>query len=308
MHLINRRTFLAASAFAGTAAAIASGTPSKIIDTHAHFYDPARPEGVPWPPKDDKVLYRRVLPQELEAIAKPLGVTGVMVVEASPLIADNDWVLNLAENNPFIMGMVGHLNPGAPDFGALLERYHRNPRFKGIRCGNLWNQDLGADRANDQFIEGLKLLAQSGLEMDTANPNPALVQAVLRVTEKVPNLRVVMDHFPIDVPNDRQSAQALETDLHELAQRPHVYLKVSGVLRRVNGRVPDELSYYKSALDELWQLFGEDRLLYGSNWPVSNLIAPYPLVLKIVREYFAGKGAEPTEKYFWRNAEKVYGL
>src|SRR5947209_17817924 len=86
MNLIRRRTFLTAAGLAGTAGAVASGMPSKIIDTHVHFYDPDRPKGVPWPPKDDKLLYRRVLPQELKSIARPLGVTGVVVVEASPWI------------------------------------------------------------------------------------------------------------------------------------------------------------------------------------------------------------------------------
>lgn len=255
MHVSSRRAFLAYSGAAGVAALAANPLPYGIIDTHVHFYDPARPGGVPWPPPDDKVLYRSVLPGELEGIARPLGVTGVVVVEASPLTEDNDWVLALAEKNPFIVGLVGHLDPRAPDFGAQLERYGRNRLFRGIRCGNLWDQDLGANSRNQQFIAGLRLLAGAGLELDTANPTPALVADVLRVTDKIPDLRVVMDHFPIDTPAEPEAAHAFETDLRELAQRTHVYLKVSRVLRRVAGRVPEDAAYYRPALDRLWQLF-----------------------------------------------------
>src|SRR3990172_1342684 len=82
-----------------------------IIDCHTHFYDPTRPEGVPWPSKDDKLLYRRVLPEDYKRVARPLGVTGTVVVEASPWVEDNEWVLDLAAKDPFLVGLVGHLDP-----------------------------------------------------------------------------------------------------------------------------------------------------------------------------------------------------
>jgi L-fuconolactonase len=85
-----------------------------------------------------------------------------------------------------------------------------------------------------------------------------------------------------------------------------VYAKVSNVPRRSGERVPDEVGFYRSALDELWEVFGEDRLIYGSNWPVSARIAPYETAFKVVREYFAAKGQEASEKYFWRNSKAAY--
>jgi len=81
---------------------------------------------------------------------------------------------------------------------------------------------------------------------------------------------------------------------------------VSGVLRREGDRTPLELSFYRDSLDRLWETFGRDRLLYGSNWPVSNRLAPYPSVLRIVREYFTGKGTEASERYFWKNSLAAY--
>jgi predicted TIM-barrel fold metal-dependent hydrolase len=281
---------------------------SKIIDTHVHFYDPTRPGGVPWPTKNDKLLYRPVLPAEFRKLTAPLGITGAIEVEASSLTEDNQWVLDLADKEPIIIATVGDLEPEKPDFPKQLERFHRNPKFRGIRCGNLWNRDLATQLSNPQFISGLKLLADAGLEMDSANPNPELLAAIVRLTDLVPNLRIVIDHLPIDQPSDASARRKLEDSLRELGQRRQVYVKVSNVVRNVNGHVPDSADSYRPALDQLWDTFGSDRLIYGSNWPVSNHVAPYETLFKVVREYFAGKGKEASEKYFWRNATAAYRL
>src|SRR5262245_62200533 len=74
----------------------------EIIDTHTHFYDPTRPEGVPWPGKDDKLLYRKVLPRDFLKVASPVGVTRTIVVEASPWLEDNQWLLDLARRDKTI--------------------------------------------------------------------------------------------------------------------------------------------------------------------------------------------------------------
>jgi predicted TIM-barrel fold metal-dependent hydrolase len=122
---------------------------------------------------------------------------------------------------------------------------------------------------------------------------------LVRLTDRLSNLRIVIDHLPFDPPKDGNA-------LRELGGRPSVYAKVSGVLRRIDGRVPTELSYYRQALDELWDVFGADRLVYGSNWPVSDKLAPYPAVLEIVTEYFSGQGESALEKYFWKNSAAAY--
>ena len=87
-----------------------------IVDTHTHFYDPYRPEGVPWPPQDNSLLYRRVLPDDYKAVALTEGVTGTVVVEASEWVEDNRWILELAATEPFIVGFVGNLDPESDDF------------------------------------------------------------------------------------------------------------------------------------------------------------------------------------------------
>jgi len=302
---VDRRTFLG---IAGGMASASMGTPTAtipIIDAHIHLFDPRRPQGVPWPEKSDTVLYQPALPERYRKIAAPLGIVGAIEVEASPWLEDNQWVLDVAAKDTIIVGTVGDLEPGKPEFRLHLERFHRNPLFLGIRYGNLWNRDLGAELSKPQFVEDLKALAEAGLELDTANQDAALIQATVRLTDLVPNLRVVIDHLPQFEP-DAAARRAYEENLRELGKRTQVFVKVSEVLRRVNGKVPSDLNFYRARLDELWEIFGEDRLIYGSDWPNSDLWAPYPQVLKIVREYFTAKGTAAAEKYFWKNSVAAY--
>ena len=121
------------------------------------------------------------------------------------------------------------------------------------------------------------------------------------------NLRVVIDHLPRHLPpTEAQARRTYDHDLRELGKRPQVYVKVSGVLRRVDGRVPEDLNFYKPVLDELWDIFGQDRLIYGSDWPNSDLWGPYDKQLRVVREYFTLKGAAAAEKYFYKNSVAAY--
>src|SRR5207248_10140745 len=107
--------------------------PVLAIEAHTHCYDPAWPQGVPWPGKDDKVLYRKVLPGELEALAGKHGVRSTIVVEASPWVEDNQWLLDLAAREPFIAGVVGRLDPAERGFGRHFERSAKNELFRGLR-------------------------------------------------------------------------------------------------------------------------------------------------------------------------------
>ena len=143
--------------------------------------------------------------------------------------------------------------------------------------------------------------------LDTANPNPALLTAIVKLTDKVPDLKVVIDHFPqMAVPEDKEKQKLYEADLRELGQRPKVYVKISEVLRRENGKIPTKLSFYRAHLDDLYTIFGEDRLLYGSDWPNSDNWLPFGDGLKLVREYFMEKGQNAAEKYFWKNSVAAY--
>ncbi|MEO5998212.1 MAG: amidohydrolase family protein [Chitinophagaceae bacterium] len=309
---MNRRNFLSLAASASAAAALPSlgweEDPSiPIIDTHIHLFDTTRPKGVPWPNKNDGILYQPALPGRYRKIAMPLGIVGAIEVEASPWLEDNQWVLDIAAKDKLIVGTIGNLEPGKPNFRQLLERFQRNPLFRGIRYGNIWDRDLVRELSKPGFVSDLRILAEAGLTLDTANPNPALMAAVVRVTDQVPNLRVVIDHLPqMTVPEDATARRLLEADLNELGNRPQVYVKISEVLQRVDGKIPQALSFYRGRLDELFGIFGEDRLLYGSDWPNSDQWLPFDVGLRLVREYFTSKSRVVAEKYFWKNSVAAY--
>src|SRR5579862_3007915 len=140
-----------------------------VIDTHIHLFDPTRPQGVPWPEKDDAVLYHTALPDRYRQVTKGLGIVGAIEVEASPWLEDNQWVLDVAAKDKIFVSTVGDLEPGKPDFRKHLERFHRNPLFLGIRYGNLWGRNLGAELAKEDFVSDIKALADAGLGLDTAD-------------------------------------------------------------------------------------------------------------------------------------------
>src|SRR5690349_6704182 len=133
-----------------------------IIDTHTHFYDPTRSQGVPWPPPEDKLLYRRVLPPDYKALPTPLPLTAIVVVEASVWVEDNQWILDLAAREPFIAGFVGNLVAGTDDFKVYLARFGTNPLFRGVRMGaERVRQGLGSSR----MMDDLKRLAGRDLSL-----------------------------------------------------------------------------------------------------------------------------------------------
>lgn len=283
-----------------------------VIDTHIHLFDISRPGGVPWPPKDDTVLYKTALPDRYRKLATQFGIVGAIEIEASPWLEDNQWVLDIAAKDKILVGTVGDIEPGTPDFRKHLERFHRNPLFRGIRYGNLWprgshTDDLDKMIARREFVDDLKALAQADLSLDSANPDPRLIHGLLRTSDAVPNLRIVIDHLPkLQIPTEAAAKKAYYADLHELGKRPQVFVKISAVLQKVNGRLVEDLSFYRGLLDELWGIFGEDRVLYGSDWPNSDTLAEYPHIFRIVHEYVATKPREAQEKYFWRNSRAAY--
>lgn len=287
---LNRRAF--ALSAAGATCTLRGADGPSIIDTHVHFYDPRRPEGVPWPAKTESSLYRPVLPAEYAALVRPLGVTGTIVVEASPWLEDNQWVLDLAKENPIIVGVVGNLQPDG--FARNLQRFSKNSLFRGIRLNG---GAIARELANP---DNLRRLADAGLTLDAIG-NAAMAATLVALTDKLPALRIAIDHMPVEPTGWTGSGDA-RAAIRELGKRPQVYAKVSGVLRRGD----TDPAHYRAALDEVWDLFGPERVMYGSNWPVSDRVAPYGDVLRVVRQYVERKGAGAADKYFRGNSQACY--
>ena len=310
MTTLNRRHFLTGVAATAVAAlprhAGAQGAPIPIIDTHIHLFDPNRPQGAPYSgPRAAGAAPIAAYPDRYRKLAMPLGAVGAIKVEASPWVEDNLWVLEVAEKDTIVVGVVGNLEPDRADFGEMLGRYHKNRLFRGIRYGNLWGRDITRAADSSAFIEGLRLLAQGDLVLDTANPRVDLLEAIVKITDKVPDLRVVLDHLPSLDPTP-QTRRAYDAALAELGGRRQVFVKLSAVIHRVNGKIATDLAPYRDRLDQLIGIFGEDRIIFGSDWPNSDGVAPLDRVVGLVREYFTRQPRAIAEKYFWRNSVAAY--
>lgn len=280
---------------------------SGIIDTHTHFYDPTRSQGVPWPGREDAFLYRPVLPPEFESLARPLGVTTTVVVEASPWLEDNQWLLDLTRRYDGLIGVVGHLKPGSPEFASALLRFRKNRRFRGVRLGG--NE---AERAaRDPYLRrDLARLVAADLALDVL-VEPEQLPAVAALAGAVPDLRIVLDHCGNVAVDGRTPPDKWVDGVRRCAAQPRVFVKVSGLVEgtgRRDGEAPRELAFYRPVLDVLWQAFGPDRLLFASNWPVSARFASYETVFRIVQGYFTEKGSGVARRFFTENAVRVYGL
>lgn len=301
---MNRRQWIKQTAAALAAPSVLAAPPAtRIVDCHTHFYDPSRPGGVPWPGKGTN-LYRTVLPKAWLAVASPLGVRETVVVEASPLLEDNQWILDLAEKEKSIVGFAGNLDLADEQCAAHIKCFAANPIFRGIRArGGLTK----LDEARDQVMRSARALADHGLELDLNGPSPTLPVAA-RLAKELPDLRIVINHL-----GGSGDPQKLNPDWKEniklVAAHKNVFMKVSALVEQVKceeGKAPRDTSYYLPVLDHLWECFGEDRLIYGSDWPVSDKGAPYDVVFRIVSDFFGGKGREACEKYFWKNSQAAY--
>ena len=316
---MDRREFLRSTAFAsgaflsgGVSSAGTSGVPTvppslPLLDTHIHLFDPTRPGGVPWPEPSDTVLYRPALPDRYERLASSSGVVGAIAIEASPLSSDNDWLLGVAEKFPLIVGIVGDLIPDSPEFRAEIMRLRANPLFLGIRYGNLWGRDLADDVKRPGFMDGLKLLSAAGLVFESANPTPALLNTLAEIAERLPELTIVVDHLPhAAVPSDAAGRANYTHSLRRLGDANHVFIKLSEIPKNVNGRISTLVAPYRETLDELWQTFREESLLFGSDWPNSDHLLPFRETVSILKTYASDKSRMAQENLFWRNSILAY--
>lgn len=300
---MKRKTLIESSlALAATPSLLgASEDDIDIIDTHTHFYDPRREQGIPWPNKKDP-LHRPILPSEFMGVASPYGVKGTIVVEASRWLEDNQWLLDLAKKNPSIYGVVGHLDPGAEGFRENIQRFAKNKLFKGIRLGkSLYQLD------DPKVMKDFELLEKLDLSVDILGGVKAL-QASKLLVEKLPNLRQIIEHLPFYNFRKKEDALIYQKSMVQLGKKKNVYAKISDVLTRVNGEVITDPEYYVNILDHQWENWGEDKVVYGSNWPVSDRLAEYKYVFQAVDHFLSTRSKEARRKFYNTNTNTVYNL
>lgn len=287
--------------FGGLAMSVQVGL--DIIDCHTHFYDPTRPGGVPWPAKGTS-LYRTVLPKDLRALKVFRPITGTVIVEASSRLEDNQWLLDIAREDPFIVGIVGRIEPGSKDFGKEIKRFAGNPLFRGIRVSS----HLVSGMLEKETLGDFKILADLDLALDVnGGPETPAILAIL--AKKIPKLRIVLNH----IGNVQITAGVPPLDWSKGIQMaglsPNVFCKISALVEgaaRDGKRPPKDLPFYRPYIDVVWNAFGKERVIYGSNWPVSELATDYGILQRIVMEYALEKGENATAHFCSLNAKKAY--
>ena len=279
-----------------------------IIDAHIHLFDGTRPQGASYM---GSAAYRAKsktsLPRLYAPLARPSGMVGAIIVESSAWVEDNLWYLEVAQADPVIVGVSGRLDPYKPEFGEYLERYHKNPLYLAIRASRFYTNTDGKVTLDAVAVENLKLLAQADLAQDTANPSMVLMTANVMLADAIPNLRIIMDHLPsFDPTPDGQAAY--EAVVKEMAARHNIFVKLSEVYhpRTGSGQVVGDYTPLHDRLEYLYGMFGEDRVIFGTDYPNSYGVATISEEVGVMKKFFSTKTRSQAEKYFWRNAARIY--
>ncbi|MDR5754452.1 MULTISPECIES: amidohydrolase family protein [unclassified Caballeronia] len=242
------------------------------IDAHQHYWDPARGD-YGWLKPEMKALYRVFGPDELKPLREAANVARTIVVQAAPTVDETRYLLNLAHNEESIAGVVGWVPLDAPDAPALIETLARDPKFKGVR-------PMLQDLPDDCWIETAPIepAIRKLIELDLAFDALIFARHVPSFTkfaQRYPELRIVVDHGA--KPPIRDGAAGWQpwadgiAQLAELPQKP--YCKLSGLVTEA-AQECDE-SVLKPYVDHLFEHFGAQRLMWGSDWPVLNLNGDY---------------------------------
>ena len=279
-----------------------------IIDAHIHLFDGTRPQGASYMGSADyRAKSKTSLPGLYAPLARPSGIVGAIVVESSAWVEDNLWYLEVAQPDPIIVGVSGRLDPYKPEFGEYLERYHKNPLYRAIRASRFYTNTDGKVTLDAIAVNNLKLLAQADLAQDTANPSIPLMTANVMLADAIPNLRIIMDHLPAfdPTPDNQATYEAL---IKEMTARPNIFVKLSEVYhpRTDTKQVVGDYMPLHDRLEYLYSMFGEDRVMFGTDYPNSYGVATISEEVGLMKKFFSTKTRGQAEKYFWKNAARVY--
>jgi L-fuconolactonase len=278
-----------------------------IVDSHVHLADPQK-FAYAWT-KHAPSLNRRVLPADLTKAAAPFEVDTIVFVEVDvdypQHVAEAEWVESLGETDARLKGIVAAL-PLEQGRGVKieLEKLLRCKRLRGIRR-LIQNQPDPDFCLRPDFIDGLKLLAAYDLVFDICIFHHHLPNAI-KMVQQCPEVRFVLDHIA------KPAIKAGEFEpwgrnLKELAARPNVVCKISGVSTEADHKnwTREQLKPY---IAHAIECFGFDRVMYGGDWHVVELAGPYPQWVEIVDWVVEGASAEEKRKLYRDNAIRAYRL
>lgn len=273
-----------------------------IIDSHQHFwkYDPVRDS---WIDESMKELRRDFLPKDLAPLLKNNGIDGCVAVQADQSENETEFLLNLAQNNTFINGVVGWVDLRADNIEERLEHYSSNNLFKGIR--HIVQAESDDFMLGKKFQNGISLLKQFDLTYDIL-VFPSQLSAAIQLVNKFPDQKFIIDHMAKPTIKNGKMVD-WKKGIELLARSQNVNCKVSGMVTEADWKKWRKEDFTKY-LDVIFDTFGVDRILYGSDWPVCLLAAEYELQLEIIGEYITKYSAEDKENIMGGNAINFYNL
>lgn len=273
------------------------------IDSHQHFwqYDPTRHH---WMDDAMAVLRRDFLPGELQELFSEHSIDGCVAVQVDQTPAENDFLLKLASEYPFILGIVGWADFRDLQVEANLERYSENKGIKGFRHIVQSEPDPNF-LLRPTFTKGIACLEQFGFTYDIL-VFPHQLGAVLEFVKRFPNQKFVIDHLAKPYIKDR-FYEGWATLIQAIGKHENVFCKLSGMITEADSGAwkPEDLHPY---MDQVLVTFGAERLMYGSDWPVCLLAGNYRQVVRIVHDFIAPLSRAEQSSIMGGNALAFYNL
>jgi L-fuconolactonase len=273
------------------------------LDAHQHFWK-YTPNDYPWIDQPREIIARDFLPPDLEPLLRATGFDGCIAVQARQTLEETRWLLKLSETSPIIRGVVGWVDLRSAEVESQLREFAVQPLLVGIR-------HVVQDEVDDEFmlqsdfVRGIEVLAGFNLAYDIL-VFPKQLPAAIKLAQKFPEQRFVLDH--IGKPPIKEGVfSPWREDIHELAHHGNVSCKVSGIVTEANWstwEAADVAPYF----DTVFESFDEDRLVFGSDWPVCLLGGSYRSIFQLARDYLRQFSARAQDKFFGLNAAQVYNL
>ena len=255
---------------------------------------------------DDRmtVLKRDHLPGELKPLLDQIGFDGTVAVQARQNLEETRWLLELADQNNFIKGVVGWVDLRSPELRAQLEKFSRHPKLVGVR-------HVVHDEPDDNFMlqpefrRGIAQLREFDLTYDLLL-FPKHLPVAVKLVEEFPDQPFVLDHIAKPRIGEKLFSPWRE-DLATLATFPNVACKLSGMVTETKWQQwqPHEFHRY---LDIVMEAFGPQRVMIGSDWPVCTLSGDYAATMGVVTDYIKQFPAEVRAGILGGNCARIYGL
>jgi L-fucono-1,5-lactonase len=274
-----------------------------IVDSHHHFWQIGRFE-YPWLTPQIQVLRRDFLPEDLTPLLRETGVDRTVVVQAHQSLAEAHWLLELAAEHDFIAGVVVWSDLAGGRLANDLDQLQRNPKFKGLRH-MIQDEPDDAWMIHGDVLEGFRELERRDIPFDVLI-YPRHLKLLPKLREQCPRLRLVIDHIakpPIARGEIDPWARALEV----VASLSRVWCKLSGMITEANWQnwTPQHLKPY---VQHVVHLFGYDRLMFGSDWPVCTLAGSYQQVISALRECLGPISRADADLLWGGTARSFYRL